>query len=180
MTLKIHLDPLFALLHAHHDWCSAMIGLTALLDLSSWTWPEIRYTPVHKTGTPQRSLVKGHITQWDTRVTQVSKFASSTVPKDIEPGFQRTVARCSPQRSYDNITWQKIFWGGLLRLARYHTIQPRLESTPTNLHGRFTRDHSWCCMSYLHCASPAHPPPSRRTQNWYGLSNVSIVYFLNI
>lgn len=73
----------------------------ALLDLSSWTWPEIRYTPVHKTGTPQRSLVKGHITQWDTRVTQVSKIASSTVQKDIEPGFQRTVARCFPQRSYN-------------------------------------------------------------------------------
>lgn len=153
MTLKIHLDPLFALLHAHHDWCSAMIGLTALLDLSSWTWPEIRYTPVHKTGTPQRSLVKGHITQWDTRVTQVSKFASSTVPKDIEPGFQRTVARCSPQRSYDNITWQKIFeavfWDWQDTTPYIHALRAPLQIFMVGSL-EITVDDAWATFTALH------------------------------
>jgi len=35
MTLKIHHNPLFASLFAHHDSCSAMIGQQALLDLYS-------------------------------------------------------------------------------------------------------------------------------------------------
>lgn len=104
--------------------------------------------------------MKGHIIQWDTRVTQAKQFRFIHPPRGLPAWFSEDQGKIASAMRFctilpDHKLLRRFIETEKIPSPKHHASM----STPANLPGQFTRSHSM--MQELPCGAPLHLASSK-------------------